>query len=80
MKLALTLPPRSPVVRVLCDDIVILHQGEVVEYGSVTNVFGAPQQANTRRLFAAIPLPFVESGWLDDAPSVVVDQQRGSAA
>jgi peptide/nickel transport system ATP-binding protein len=68
------------VVRVLCDDVAILHQGEVVEYGPVERVFGTPQHAYTRQLLAAIPLPDVEPGWLDDTPQLVTPQQQGSAA
>jgi peptide/nickel transport system ATP-binding protein len=68
------------VVRVLCDDVAILHQGEVVEYGPVERVFGTPQHAYTRQLLAAIPLPDVEPGWLDDSPQLVTPQQQGSAA
>jgi len=68
------------VVRVLCDDVAILHQGEVVEYGPVARVFGAPQHAYTRQLLAAIPLPDVEPGWLDDSQQLVTPQQQGSAA
>jgi len=30
------------VVRVLCDDVAILHQGEVVEYGPVARIFLSP--------------------------------------
>ncbi len=68
-------------VRVLCDDVAILYQGEVVEYGPVARVFGAPQHAYTRQLLAAIPLPDVEPGWLDDVPpTVTAQQQQGSAA
>ncbi|UWU89087.1 ATP-binding cassette domain-containing protein [Bradyrhizobium sp. CB1015] len=68
------------VVRVLCDDVAILHHGEVVEYGPVANVFGAPQHAYTQRLLTAIPLPDVEPGWLDESLPVVTPQQQGSAA
>ncbi len=68
------------VVRVLCDDVAILHHGEVVEYGPVAKVFGAPQHAYTRQLLAAIPLPDVEPGWLDHSPPVATPQQQGSAA
>ncbi len=68
------------VVRVLCDDVAILHHGEVVEYGAVARVFGAPQHAYTQQLLAAIPLPDIEPGWLDDAPPPVTSQQQGSAA
>ena len=67
------------VVRVLCDDVAILHQGEVVEYGPVARIFGSPQHAYTRQLLTAIPLPDVEPGWLDD-PNPFVAHQQGSAA
>jgi len=67
-------------VRVLCDDVAILYHGEVVEYGPVARVFSAPQHAYTRQLLAAIPLPDVEPGWLDDTPPVVTPQPQGSAA
>jgi peptide/nickel transport system ATP-binding protein len=67
-------------VRVLCDDVAILYYGEVVEYGPVARVFGAPQHPYTRQLLAAIPLPDVEPGWLDDSPPITNPQQQGSAA
>jgi dipeptide transport system ATP-binding protein len=68
------------VVRVLCDDVAILHHGEVVEYGPVARVFSAPQHAYTRQLLLAIPLPDVEPGWLDDTSPNVTSVQQGSAA
>ena len=67
-------------VRVLCDDVAILYQGEVVEYGPVARVFSTPQHIYTRQLLAAIPLPDVEPGWLDDSQPIVPPQQQGSAA
>ena len=68
------------VVRVLCDDVAILQHGEVVEYGPVARIFSAPQHAYTRQLLAAIPLPDVELGWLDDSSPIVPSLQQGSAA
>jgi peptide/nickel transport system ATP-binding protein len=68
------------VVRVLCDDVAILHHGEVVEYGPVARIFGFPQHAYTRQLLSAIPVPDVEPGWLDDPSPIVPSHQQGSAA
>lgn len=68
------------VVRVLCDDVAILQQGEIVEYGPVARIFSAPQHAYTRQLLSAIPLPDVEPGWLDDSSQIVISHQQGSAA
>jgi dipeptide transport system ATP-binding protein len=67
------------VVRVLCDDVAILHHGEVVEYGPVAHIFSSPQHAYTRQLLTAIPLPDVEPGWLEESNPFVAHQQ-GSAA
>ena len=67
-------------VRVLCDDVAILYRGEVVEYGPVARVFGAPQHAYTQQLLAAIPLPDVEPGWLEKSLPIITPQQQGSAA
>jgi peptide/nickel transport system ATP-binding protein len=68
------------VVRVLSDDVAILNRGEVVEYGPVARIFGAPQHAYTRELLGSIPLPDVEPGWLDDSAAVIPTQPQGSAA
>jgi dipeptide transport system ATP-binding protein len=68
------------VVRVLCDDVAILHDGGVVEYGPVAQIFSSPRHAYTRQLLSAIPLPDVEPGWLDDSSPIVIPQQQGSAA
>jgi peptide/nickel transport system ATP-binding protein len=68
------------VVRVLCDDVVILNHGEVVEYGPAARIFASPQHAYTRQLLSAIPLPDVEPGWLDDASPIVTSYSQGSAA
>lgn len=45
------------VVRLICDDVVILRSGRVVERGPVSRVFAAPEHEYTRALLAAIPTP-----------------------
>ena len=49
-------------VAALCHRIAILNAGEIVECGSPAQIFGAPQQAYTRRLVAALPhVPYLNS-------------------
>jgi peptide/nickel transport system ATP-binding protein len=43
------------VVDLVCDDVIVLHQGRVVEQGAAEEVFNHPQQAYTRRLLASVP-------------------------
>ena len=52
------------VVRVLCDRVLVMHRGHVVESGRCEEVFRDPQHEYTRELLAAIPLPEVDAGWL----------------
>ena len=39
----------------VCDQVAVMSQGRVVEYGSAAAVFGNPQHEYTRALFAAAP-------------------------
>ena len=39
----------------VCDQVAVMSKGEVVEYGSAAQVFGAPSHAYTRALFEAAP-------------------------
>jgi len=43
------------VVDLLCDDVIVLHQGRIVEQGSADTLFKDPQHPYTRRLLAAVP-------------------------
>jgi ABC-type oligopeptide transport system ATPase subunit/NAD(P)-dependent dehydrogenase (short-subunit alcohol dehydrogenase family) len=55
------------VVRVLCDRVVVLREGRVVETAPVATLFATPGNAYTKTLLDAIPLPDVDSHWLDQA-------------
>ncbi|UTW11572.1 dipeptide ABC transporter ATP-binding protein [Marinobacterium rhizophilum] len=44
------------VIANLCDHVCVMKQGELVEQGSVRQIFLAPQQPYTRQLIASIPL------------------------
>jgi peptide/nickel transport system ATP-binding protein len=52
------------VVRVLCDRVLVMHRGRVVESGTCEQVFANPQHDYTRALLDAIPLPEVDAQWL----------------
>lgn len=43
------------VVRHICDRVLVMHRGRVVESGAVTDVFDHPQQNYTKLLLSAIP-------------------------
>ncbi|MCW5258864.1 ABC transporter ATP-binding protein [Verminephrobacter eiseniae] len=39
----------------ICDSVLVMHQGQVVERGSPREIFDRPQHLYTRRLIAAVP-------------------------
>jgi ABC-type glutathione transport system ATPase component len=43
------------VVHEICDDVSVIHHGEIVESGSTRDVFAHPSHAYTRRLIESVP-------------------------
>ncbi|MFZ5710769.1 MAG: ATP-binding cassette domain-containing protein [Pseudomonadota bacterium] len=52
------------VVRRLCQSVVVMHRGEIVEQGPAERIFDAPEAACTRELLDAIPLPDPAERWV----------------
>ncbi|XWN29407.1 MAG: ATP-binding cassette domain-containing protein [Devosia sp.] len=53
------------VVHHLCDSLMVMSAGQIVETGTTEAVFANPQHPHTKDLKAAIPLPEIEPGWLE---------------
>jgi peptide/nickel transport system ATP-binding protein len=50
------------VVKYMADDILVMHQGQVVERGLADDIYRNPQHAYTRQLLNAIPKGLVAEG------------------
>jgi peptide/nickel transport system ATP-binding protein len=53
------------VVRRLCDRVIVMRRGEIVEDQETAELFAHPKHDYTKLLKAAIPLPEVSDGWLE---------------
>lgn len=51
------------VIRRLCDRVIVLHQGLIVEEAESQILFESPQASYTKELLAAIPLPDPDQIW-----------------
>ena len=60
------------VIRSICQRVVVMRDGRVVEEGPCERVFAAPAAAYTRMLIDAIPLPTVDPEWLTRGASAEV--------
>jgi peptide/nickel transport system ATP-binding protein len=48
--------------RMLCDEVLVLNEGKVVEQGPSLDVIRSPKDDYTRMLLEAVPNPFAEAG------------------
>ena len=68
------------VVRALCDRVVVLRGGAVVEAGSAQSLFAVARHPYTRALLAAVPLPEPDATWLDRKDGLEPDWETGRGA
>ncbi|RWP51326.1 ATP-binding cassette domain-containing protein, partial [Mesorhizobium sp.] len=52
------------VIRRLCRQVIVMREGAIVEASATDALFEKPQQAYTRDLISAIPLPEIDADWL----------------
>ncbi|OHV87801.1 ATP-binding cassette domain-containing protein [Mesorhizobium sp. ORS 3428] len=56
------------VIRRLCQQVIVMREGRIVEASATDALFGNPKEAYTRDLLAAIPLPEIDADWLQPPP------------
>ncbi|RWM25371.1 ATP-binding cassette domain-containing protein [Mesorhizobium sp.] len=52
------------VIRRLCQQVIVMREGRIVESSATDALFDNPKEAYTRDLLAAIPLPEIDADWL----------------
>ncbi|RVD69090.1 ABC transporter ATP-binding protein [Mesorhizobium sp. M4A.F.Ca.ET.029.04.2.1] len=52
------------VIRRLCQQVIVMREGRIVEASATDALFENPKEAYTRDLLAAIPLPEIDADWL----------------
>ncbi|RVC45943.1 MAG: ABC transporter ATP-binding protein [Mesorhizobium sp.] len=52
------------VIRRLCQQVIVMREGRIVEASATDSLFENPKEAYTRDLLAAIPLPEIDADWL----------------
>ncbi|RUW80398.1 ATP-binding cassette domain-containing protein, partial [Mesorhizobium sp. M2A.F.Ca.ET.067.02.1.1] len=52
------------VIRRLCQQVIVMREGRIVEASATDALFDNPQESYTRDLLAAIPLPEIDPDWL----------------
>ncbi|AZO49269.1 MAG: ATP-binding cassette domain-containing protein [Mesorhizobium sp.] len=52
------------VIRRLCQQVIVMREGRIVDASATDSLFENPKEAYTRDLLAAIPLPEIDADWL----------------
>jgi len=65
-------------VRAVCDDVMVLYAGQMVEYGNRAALLAAPRHPYTDLLLSSVPE--LRPGWLDSLPPAKLAQAAGGVA